>query len=391
MSVLTGCGIFSPSVPSSTPPPPKEEPIEPKAEEAPAKEVEAKVNNIALLLPFHFDLIQSGVPSRSDVNRAEIPLDFYQGFKLALDQLAAEGNNFQLEVLDTRDNVAETSRLATRPSVQSADLIVGPIFPKEIPAFASAAKLGYSIQVSPLAATDPSSFDIENLVTLATPILQHAHAMAEYVAKQTRPSDQVIFYMTNDTESTRYLVPFMEKLKSSGRVQAVAVTSLAELEAQLSLAGKNIVVAASLNKYLVDALMVDLLTQSEQYGFKIELIGHPNWVKSKFVEENLRQLNTLIPASYFVDPSSNAVKRFVKEYREQYTLEPSEFAYKGFDTGYYFGSLLIKYGPNFPKHLLEEKYKGLQTNYNFELLPRAGYVNTYIRLLKFNGTHYVPR
>src|SRR5690606_5078333 len=124
-------------------PPPVEKPVEPEEpeKEEVEKPVEAPVNNIALLLPFQLDRVQ-GQPSVEDVKRAEIPLDFYQGFKMALDKLAEEGTNFRLTVLDTRDNVNQNQAIGKSPAIQSADLVIGPIFPKEIPAFAAASDLG---------------------------------------------------------------------------------------------------------------------------------------------------------------------------------------------------------------------------------------------------------
>ncbi len=391
LSALASCSVQTKAPKPSAPKP--EAPIEPKpTKEEPVETVEVSANKIMLLLPFQLDHIKGEDPTRADVKRAEMPLDFYQGFKLALDNLAKGGKNFQLNVVDTRDNVAETNTIGKGSDVQSADLIVGPIFPKEISAFASAAKLGYSLQVSPLAASAPAAFNISNLVSLASPINQHADAMANYLIGKIKKNDKVIVYFTEDNEDQKILSPLINRMEelSKGKVDIIELTDLTDLENLMTLTGKNYFITAALNKFAVDAMMVKLVDLKYASGYEIQLVGHPNWAKSSFQNVNLRELNAIITSSYYVDPNSIKVKDFQRQYMQEFKIEPSEFAYKGFDTGYFFGSLLIKYGHDYPKALLTDTYKGLQTNYTFEYNPKWGYVNTFIQILQFDGYQYQP-
>lgn len=392
LSVFASCSVLQPKAPKPSASKP-ESPIEPKpTKEEPVKTVEVSVSKIMLLLPFQLDNIKGDDPSRADVKRAEMPLDFYQGFKLALDKLAKEGKNFQLNVVDTRDNAVESGLIGKGSDVQSADLIVGPIFPKEISAFASAAKLGYSLQVSPLAASAPSVFNISNLVSLTSPIDQHADGMASYLVSKIKNKDKVIVYFTKDSEDQKFLSPLVKRIKelSQGKIEVVEITDLADTENLMTNTGKNYFITAALNKFAVDGMLVKLVDLKNAFGYEIQLVGHPNWAKSSFQNVNLRELNTIITSSYYVDPTSSKVKDFQRQYMQEFKLEPTEFAYKGFDTGYFFGSLLIKYGADYPKALLKETYKGLQTNYTFEHSPRWGYVNTFIQILQFDGYQYQP-
>lgn len=392
LSFLASCSVLQPKAPTPTAPK-AEKPIEPKEpSEEPAKPVEASVNKVVLLLPFQLDKIKGEVPSRADVKRAEMPLDFYQGFKLALDNLAKEGKNFQLNVVDTRDNVAQISTLARNSDVQSADLIVGPIFPKEISAFASAANLGYSLQVSPLAASAPSVFNIGNLVSLVAPIDQHAEGLADYLTSKVRSRDRIIIYNSEDSESVKFLVPLTKRLNEigKGKIDLVKINNLEDLDSRMTSDGKNYFITALLNKFAVDGMLVKLTDVRNNFGYDIQLIGHPNWAKSSFQSTNLRDLNTIITTSYHVDPSNSKVRSFQQQYNREFKIDPSEFAYKGYDTGYFFGSLLTKYGPDYAKSLLDESYKGLQTSYTFNYNPKWGYVNTFIQILQFDGYQYQP-
>src|SRR5690606_18813407 len=161
--VLRGAG--------TQPPPKTQKPAEQdKTEENVAETEKVEVTNIALLLPFELNKANPRAPSAEDIKRSALALDFYQGFKLGLDALAEKGTNFRLNVLDTRDDPAENMRNAKLSEVQDAALVVGAVYPKEIQVFGFNASLEDALQISPLAASMPSEFNLPNLVTVTAPI-----------------------------------------------------------------------------------------------------------------------------------------------------------------------------------------------------------------------------
>jgi len=388
LSFLSSCAVIQPKprVPAE---PQVEKPVEPEApvEDKEVKEVEAKVNSVVLLLPFQLNKI-AGAPTRTDVKRNEVPLDFYQGFKIAMDNLTERGHSFKLTVLDSRDNEYHNSQLAMSPDVQSADLIVGPIFPKEIPAFARAAKLSHSLQVSPLAASKPSQFNIPNLVSLVAPIDLHSIGVADYLEKQRKSADNIILINKLDEDSFSFLKPLKNSL-TERTIYFSEVEDAEQVVGKVSPSARNFVVVGTNNKFAVNSILQKLVDIQNELGITIELIGHPNWSRASYDNFNLQLLKAKITTSYYVSSNKSNVRDFQRKYREEFKLEPSEYAYKGFDTGYFFGYMLGKYGPEYPKHMLAEEYKGLQTNYIFEKYPQWGYVNTYIRILEFDGYNYI--
>ncbi|MGE8424845.1 MAG: hypothetical protein ACN6PI_18560, partial [Sphingobacterium siyangense] len=123
-----------------------------------------KNNRIALLLPFELSGI-AGTITKEDVERSSLALDFYQGFQLGLDKIAKEGALFDLQVIDSRDNVAYNATLGTSANVKDAVLVVGPVYPREIKSFGQTFANKNVLQVSPLAATMASEFSLPNLVS----------------------------------------------------------------------------------------------------------------------------------------------------------------------------------------------------------------------------------
>src|SRR5690606_28380394 len=97
-----------------------------------------------------------------------------------------------------------------------------------------------------------------------------------------------------------------------------------------------------------------LVEIQNELGVKIEVFGHPNWAKASFDNFNLQMLEAKITTSHYVNSNKSNVRAFVRKYREAFKVEPSEYAYKGFDTGYFFGYLLGKYGTDYPNQIISE-------------------------------------
>src|SRR5437868_4540639 len=64
---------------------------------------EQKVANIAMILPLNLEHLNPAQKySPVQLSQANIAVEYYQGFKLALDSLTAYGNNYKLQIFDSR-------------------------------------------------------------------------------------------------------------------------------------------------------------------------------------------------------------------------------------------------------------------------------------------------
>ena len=381
--------------PGSKTPTERETPTEKEDDLAEAEEEEEAVdfNQIALLLPFELDKANPHAPSAADIKRSALALDFYQGFKVGLDALSAEGANFKLNVLDTRDDAGENARIAKLDEVQDAALVVGPVYPKEIQVFGFNAQLDEALQISPLAASMPSEFNFSNLVTVTAPLPVHVRALATHIADQYQQGDVVILYRTPDESSRQLLTPLKAEIRrlKNGNIRVVEVEDDTSLESRVHLEGKNLIVLATTNKYEISPILAELRRLQEELSYDIRLFGHPNWSKLGFdAEDGLAAFNTRITTSYYVDDSAADVRRFDQQYRSEFGVAPTEFAYKGYDAAYYFGSLLVKYGADYRSHLEDTAYEGLHNDFKWEYSPTSGYVNSAISILQYGGGDFRP-
>ncbi|MGK6351252.1 ABC transporter substrate-binding protein [Parapedobacter sp. DT-150] len=350
------------------------------------------VRNIALLLPFQLDKANPHAPSAADIKRSALALDFYQGFKLGLDALAEGGTHFKVNVLDTRDDPGENARIAKLEEVQGAALVVGPVFPKEIQVFGFNASLDDALQISPLAASMPSEFNLPNLVTLTAPITAHVNALAAHIVRQYRAGDAVIFYNTGDEASRQFLAPLKTEIRRlNSDISLLDVQDEESLESNVRLTGKNLIMLGTTNEYQLSPILTHLRTLQDELSYQIQVFGHPNWAKMDFDEsEGLGALQARVTTSYYVRADEPDVRRFVQLYRQEFGMEPTEFAYKGYDAAYYFGGLLAEYGPAYKDQIVKQEYTGLHNTFKFTYDPAWGYVNNAISILQYRSGQFQP-
>jgi hypothetical protein len=377
---------------------PKVRPVQPtvkaKAEpvvvaEAPklVKAAESKISTISLLLPFDLDGLNPGTGyNGASLAQANLSLDYYQGFMLALDSLTAQGYNYKLQVYYSKGSAVQAHGMAHNPQIQSSDLIVGPVFPDDMKAFTGALPVMSKTIVSPLSPASPSTYNNPNLVTIVPPLAYHARAAAKYIQAHLNP--QKIFILKSGyNEDNEYIVPFKSTIDSlsKGHIQLIPLTvvrgRLNALLPQLSTTTPNIFVVPSTNQQFLTVTLRSLDSLSKKYP--VILFGHPSWEKFSFLHADLlERLRTVITSTDKVNYKSAAVINFLHSYRNAYHVEPSDYSIKGFDEGLYFGQLL---GTGEIKNLNGHDFTGLHNNFHFIKSPKTGWINTHINILAYRN------
>jgi hypothetical protein len=374
--------------------PPVEKPIVQTQPEVKPVKLPPRQAVIAMILPFGLDHLNPA-NGYTDVTlkQADLALDYYQGFKLALDSLTAQGYNYKLQVFDSKDVPAYAHSLANNPQIRASDLIVGPVFPDDIKAFTSVSITPRKTIVSPLAPSEPTLFKNPNLVTVIPPLDCHAWAAAEYVNNTLKPK-KIFILKSGYSEDNNYIVPFKKAVDSLSKKRiimnllTVVHGQLAAIVPQLTTTGQNVFVAPSTDQAFLMVTLKTLDSLAEMYP--ITLIGHPSWEKFTFLKaELLERLNTHITISDKVNYKAAATITFLRNYHKTYHVEASEFAIKGFDEGLYFGGLL---GANTDglKNLNKNDFTGLHNVFHFTNKPGLGWVNTHVTIYQYANFELKP-
>jgi hypothetical protein len=360
----------------------------PAVKEQPAKPETKMEVQISMLLPFDLDNVNYRTATLLDLKKSEIAIDFYQGFKMGLDSVAHQKGaiNFKLNVLDSQDDPTRLAALANREEVRSSDLIIGPIFPNGIKQFATYSKSRKTPMVSPLAASDPSNYNNPYLISFNSAIDQHAFKAAEFVKTDLRPK-KVILIRSGQADEYKYAVPFkkgMDSLAKGIPFAEIGIKSVGypNIYKSLSPVGLNVIVLPATDRIFLLTILPELEKLTANY--QIAIIGHPGWGKASFLNNNqLELLNTYITSAYQVDYKSARVANFLKYYRSKYSLEPSEYAFKGFDIGFYLGNLMNKYGKDYFAEVRNISSNGIHNNFKFLKDIRYGYYNIGLMVMKY--------
>ena len=361
---------------------------------APAKPVEKKPvakftqGNISVFIPFQLNQFNLKTVTKAQIGKADMALDFYQGLILGIDSAAKEGLNFKVNVFDTRDSNSQLAALSKREAVKVSNLMIGPIFPDGLKYMSQFSEANKMPMVSPLAASKPTEFNNPYLISVVNNIDQHGAKIADYIAKQYK-ADQSIVVLINTKKSSdeQFADPIRKQFAQkypSFIVQEFTSTYI--FETKMMKGKKYAVVLCSDDAPFVSPSLNKLSRLKNVAGYPIQLFGHPNWAKQTCNIDQLQNLQTIISSSYYIDYKSKQAVEFIRAYRAKYEFEPSEYAFKGFDTGYYFGKLMAKHGLDYLDFLIKENYKGLHNDFDFGYDTEYGFYNKHLMLLQYKNT-----
>ncbi|MET3979259.1 hypothetical protein ABIB62_001845 [Mucilaginibacter sp. UYP25] len=389
--IIGACSPKIRTVPSSTVKTTTENPVIKKdkpAEKPPVKTPEARASVISLILPFGLDHAAAGQTyTAAKLKMANMSVEYYQGFKLALDSLTANGSNYKLQIFDSKDDAAQAHSLALNPQVKTSEIIVGPVFPDDVKAFTGMLTSARKPIISPLSPAAPATFKNQNLVTMTPPLEYHAMGAATYIAKSIKPK-KVFILESGFSDEKLYTTPFKQTLDSLSKrkIQVINITitrgNLTPLVKLLSPTDQNIFLVPSTKQAFLMVTLRSLDTLNK--NFQVTLFGHPSWQKYAFLKAALLQrLNTHITSTDKVDYKSAETNAFLRSYRRAYHVEPTDFAIKGFDQGLYFGKLLAD-GKDMNKPDLGD-FTGLHNGFHFIKKAGLGWINTHVDILKYQN------
>lgn len=377
LAVLAGCSPKVVKRPVATVPQPVvEKPI-----------IKLTQGNVSVFIPFQLNKFNLKTVTKAQIGKADMALDFYQGLMLGIDSAAHEGLNFKVNIFDSRDENSQLDVLMKKEAVQNSNLLIGPFFPNGIKYMTGFSEMNKLPLISPLAASKPSEFNNPYLISVVNNIDQHGARIADYIAKQYKPEQTVVVLInTQKTSDGQFAVPIKKAFAAKYPSFIVQeFTSTYVFETKMVKGKKYAVIICSDDSKFVAPSITKLYRLKNTAGYPIQLFGHPNWAKQTYNIDQLQNLQTVLSSSYYIDYKRKPVIDFVKAYRYKYEFEPTEYAFKGFDVGFYFGKLMAKHGANYADFLVKEKYKGLHNNFVFGYNAEYGFYNEHLMVLQYKN------
>lgn len=377
---------------------------------------------VVVLLPF---MSNNFVPA----NGQEIPMqsikaiEFYEGVRMALDTLKAEGVSLFVDVLDTQRDTTVVKNLLTTRALQEADLIIGPVTSKNLSLVAEFARMTKKVLVSPLNARPQLTNNNPYFIQVNPSFDVHARHIVDLLDRVKRP-----FRYQSRIEERNYLI--LGLTRDSSRVAAIqaqyaiaknqynaTIPTLIRSSTNIDISNiKPFLKSNQLNvivmpTYHNEAFVYNSLRELQKLVDKVErnssyplvVIGMDRWRYYNRVNfEYYEDLNLYLTSDYFT-PNTTYHQAFRNSYKAVYGIGSREFSLKGFDIMLYFGRMLQRYGVNFQAHLWKEANMYRHTQFQIQaryktnapiLDGRAGipneegpaleyYENNYLNILEF--------
>jgi len=329
-------------------------------------------------------------------------LEFYEGAILAIENLKQRGISTDLYVFDTEQDSIKVKELAEFGLLDDMDVIVGPIYSSCIKVLLSYLNdQGLKIPVvSPFLQNEKMLIGHPGLFEVHPSHMLEKNFIAGMVSNHY--NDNIVLIRQADSlyinDANVFKECLVDSLERKVLPEEVTFKELAyaehrplydtinEIGQALSDEKMNTIVVLSEKETYVSEVLDKLFQLSKDY--KLNIYGFPEWARFKTIQLNyLHHLEVSVCSSYFLDYNRDAVKDFLRLYRDKLHTEPVpfSFAWTGYDVMFYFLSGLGTYGEDFMRCYPYFKTGWLTTDMEFQPAGvENGAMNTKLFLLQFS-------
>ena len=332
--------------------------------------------NIALFLPFKLTESESIIIDDLARAKASFPqtqslaLDFYIGFKKAVDSLVSKDFDVNINLYDTDDrDSAKIEAICKTVDFKSQDVIFGPLYSSVFKIVSKYAKENHIPIVSPVIQHNKILFDNPMVSKITPSVYTLIENLADYSLDSLSDTRMILVNATakdqayNKSFKTQYnegLITHKRTLKDS----IVEVRGLAGVKGAYVAGKKNVVVLFTNNLVYLQ----DFITQLSVYADKkdILLMGFSSVGNIDNLDQDyLNVLNFHFAETNHIDLKDSTTRQLAKHYQEFYIADPSESYFEGYDVATYYLSHLKTHGPDFFLNLDKNKWSGIFTDYKF--------------------------
>ena len=410
--------------------------------------------HVALMVPLYLEQVDEEFYNAEPSNKTLLTkpfsfLHFYEGFMIAADSMVSSRNmKLDLKVYDVDNDVKKADSAIVDPWLATADLIVGPFYLKpfnvvknfavehNIPIVNPITQRSEIVDNHPNVIKVKPSLDAQ-MAPLDSIIRNYYHSNNVFIVRKDSFSDDVFIekineiverdidscsyvdnnhivkvikshhkrwkYLKIDFEASDYLTDNIridvDSLKrhiddsTAFHNRIVNINYLRDslnfVKDYASTMRNNLFIVYGNDKVFANEIVNKVTKLTENYPITVILL--PEWSKfSGLFNENLMKMHAIYFDDTYIDYQSIRTESFICKFRNRYETEPNDYAYDGFDIGWYFLNALKAYGnemmenlPNFDIPLLHTRFH-FQQKYDF-----SGYENTFWNVYQFKGYNKV--
>lgn len=333
------------------------------------------------------------LPLHNDNGDGKRMVEYYRGVLMALDSLKTNGISTDIRAWNVPEDKDIRLTLLEK-HVADRDLIIGPLYTKQLKPLADFAKTNNIRVLIPFSINSTEVYDNDCLYQ----VFQNGNTLNEsYVFRfyQRYKNSHVVIIDCNDSTSTKgaFTSTLRRKLEQEGMVYSI--TNLKSSESMFktcfSMTKPNVVVlntSRSQELNLAFAKLNGLMLTTP--GLKISMFGYTEWLMytSKHLD-NFYKFDVCVPTTYYMDPLAPRTARFNQKYRANFHQDMQKYHVKyaatGFDHAYFMVKGMHMYGKHFMGSSGTVGYTPVQTPLHFERIGNGGMMNRTVMFV-----HYMP-
>ncbi len=400
-------------------------PVPKPAGYSPVKDLKGSIN-VAVLLPFY--LKENGVRTEIDSSKykngkkvyknnrmpdewmyplSEDFVEMYEGILLAADTLSTLGLNITMHPYDIKDDTIEITKLINSGVLSSMDLIIGPVYSRNLSKVADYVRGRGIPVVSPVTLMNNSVLLNNPTLFMANSSLEIAqNALAKKISEyynsnlvfihtdSTRTDEDVKRFKNMIFSELKYKLPYEDIKFKEFLFYSRSMfdnDSINRLSHALSETGKNIVIIASDEAPVISEIIGDVHGLYKKYD--INVFAYPVIREIENLDpKDLFDLDIMVYTPYWINYSKDNVKRFNSKFLEKFMTQPVEksYAWRGYDIAYFFLSGISIHGKDFISHPEIHYPDLLHTEYNFlRKEPGEGFENQKLFNIRYTKDYEV--
>jgi hypothetical protein len=288
-------------------------------------------------------------------------LEFYEGIQLALDSLEKEGAKLDVAIYDLRSSTQTVQQVLQSESFKNTDLILAHVNNAELLPLAEAAARQKIPFINVNFPNDGGVTNNPYFVILNSTLKTHSEGIYKYLQRQHALSNIVVFrkrgvqedrlqaYIDNYSKTTAS-VPL--KLKYVLLDDTFDSTTLAK---HLNADRMTACVVGSLDLNFGLNISHHLAAVTDDYP--VTVVGMPNWdAIAEFNKPQYKNLEVVYGTPFHVSATNHTAMAIQEHFRSKFYSRPSDMVYRGYETMYRFGKLLLLHGPNLSSSIGEKKF-----------------------------------
>jgi len=309
---------------------------------------------------------KSGFPATQS-----LAIDFYTGFKKAVDSLQAKDFDITLNVYDLQErDSARVQTICRSEEFKSLDMIFGPLYPGAFKTVSSYARPLGIPTISPLTQQNKILFNNPLASKITPSLFTVIEGLADYCIDSLSNGSKVILVNTTAKDQA-YVRAFKDRYNAelvrtgrSLRDSLSEVKGLAGIKAAYVPGKKNVVVLLTNNPVYLQ----DVITQLYVFSTKkdIVLLGFSNVAGIDNLDQDyLNDLGFTFASSSGLDSKDSLQQNLSRYYQGLFVTDPSEYFFQGYDVAMYYLTQLKVQGPDFILNLDRYPAWGLTTGFEF--------------------------